>query len=170
MIKEIRAHYGISQDQLAALLQITRSQLSMAEIEQRSLPKDAFLTLVALSQAIQLPAAANKSKKKDASEKNKEFDAAIASGIVEIGYRLAKAQRQLGKMKSADANATQILANLPTLKLDSKLQGGGFLERLEYRANQMQKKNSAINQLIIETHIEGLKAELAYLKKRQAES
>lgn len=171
MIKEIRAHYGISQDRLAAFLKITRSQLSMAEIERRSLPQEAFLTLVSLSQAIHLPASTGKTrKKKDESEDKQEFDLAIARKIVDVEYRLAKAQRQLAKMKTTDANARQILANLPALKLDSKLQGPGFLDHLQHRANQMQKESNAINQVMLETEIEGLTAELAYLKKKKSRS
>ena len=166
----MREQYGISQTVLARYLNITRSQLSMAEIERRNLPTEALLTILPLLNSINQPKTRQKEDKarNESTSSKKEIGEALTGLLKDAEYKLLSAERQLAKMKISSARVKQVLAQLPALRSEPKLKGSGLLGHIEQKALKSQKESNEISQLVIESQVQGLKAQIAYLKKRTA--
>lgn len=156
-IKTIRSHFGLSQQQLAAYLDVSRCLLSLAETNRRSLPVAALLKLAALQKTAQ----ANASPLLLLPELQKKFTAQVAFEIKELQYQATVLQRKLDTMKEKYGLAMQKKMLSTALQAQQKLPGkdAAWQQLLEAEAKAVLNNNHEGIQAILQIKINCLQQE-----------
>ena len=172
IIKDIRAFYNFSQSHLASILGITRTQLSMAEIGERTLSTDAMLKLAALYTAIGNSAKRRQPKEITKRLQQQEDKAARLAKVMlaDKKYKYALLARQLNKMKLAHEHAVNLLFSLhtatPAFTFKAKDIQQQLFTKCESNALQTLQKTAKEKQLQLECKLAGLKAEIDLITER----
>ncbi|UOK41718.1 MULTISPECIES: helix-turn-helix domain-containing protein [Flavobacterium] len=117
----LRDALGLTQEETAMLLRVTKSQLAMFEIGQRDLPTKAMLKLITMHNYLQ-----NKEQEKvqhiDQKSENSKIIKLLEVEIVKNKYKQALLERELARLKS---NHQKSLSNLQLAEyLETQLEEG----------------------------------------------
>jgi transcriptional regulator with XRE-family HTH domain len=167
-IKDLRAYYGMTQQELADYLQVSRALLSLAELGQRELTGEARKKWDRLYGAMAAPAEPNLGKALKSVEENQTNTAVSeAKHRLHINqHKLMGAERALAKMQFAHNRATRILASLEALR-DSATRGEiSLFGVLAAEAAVLYNTAGENAQLKLELRIESIKAETSFLKRK----
>ena len=169
MIKEIREYYGIPQRYLAGHLGITRSHLSMAEIQHRDLKAREDQVILRLFIAIYPKNGFGKIKETEelADIQKTKLEKMVDDRLLENDYQLRLLERSLTKMKQDHLRATNIFGSLKILKANAERGDKGLVDRIERNAKELYNKTGEDSQLNLELRIQSIKAENAFLKKKK---
>lgn len=161
-IKTTRRQFGLSQQLLAAYLDVPRSLLSMAELNRRTLPAAALLKM----QALQITAPAQTPPALPEAVQ-KEFSAQITFEIKELQYRATKLQRKLDTMQTRYAQAAEKKMLAAVLQVSHKTynKDAAWQQLVEAEAKTAMKNNHAGMQALLQIKINCLQQEAAALSK-----
>lgn len=96
-LKEFRKSHGFTQDEMAALLNISRSLLAMVEKIDRSLPDEAEKKFIALQNLLSTNNFKPKGSEEYINEEMEKFKKACHSKIIDMQYAIHKLRRSLGE-------------------------------------------------------------------------
>jgi len=132
----ISALLGISQSDMAVLLQVSRSQYAMYELKERDLPLSAKIMLTALLGQVQQSKSAPKVMPVVAQQEQLKQNL-LERQLKENTYQQIKATQKLAKMEQVYNAQLQVLALVDFLKTQAtfeNLVANGFLKKLENKS------------------------------------
>ena len=146
-IKMIRLKLGLSQQQVAEWLGVSRSLVTHYEQESRSLPSHAVLRLARLEilvdkmQKEKMAGRFNAKEYRSAPERNARLQRAIKLNAAYCGRKADKLRRELGELRLAHAQTIEWLQTLEWL-LSEQEPGSESMEKewLQLQYNQALKK------------------------------
>lgn len=156
--KEIRNHYGLSQQQLAAYLNISQSYLALVETNRRSLPTAALIKLGHLEiHRIALVEAQNVAMPSMALASDENFAQLIAEKIKLLQYRAETLRRALALLQTQHSQAVlqQSLIDMPEAKKFTGRDADWLLE-VHTAATEIIPTNHPGLQALLHIEIEGL--------------
>ena len=170
MTKELRKLLGLSQAQLAEYLNISRSQVSMAESKHRDLRSSHSIEVASLVGRF---ASAKKSKSKTVSKETEKSVVqktrkVISESIVVKNHQLKSVQRKLKKMQDKNQQALEILAAFDSMKTDLLPKEKHILNLIKSNAQKLYADSSTDVQLKFEMQVRGIMAELKFLTDKKA--
>ncbi len=157
-ILEVRKYFGLSQKDLAVYLSVSESLLKKAELQQRSLPTNAFVLLAKLQETMQSKNTqlVKKHNVKNKSNNNIEFKL-LQKLRDETKIKAIKAQIQLDRIQLKQLQAINLIKMVTQLKKQPK-KAISKAEDLwhqvqEVEANKTINKNSIETRLVLEWKI-----------------
>jgi transcriptional regulator with XRE-family HTH domain len=164
----VRDFYNISQQDMANFLGITRSQLSMAEIDQRDLDRKSSAIVLRLFQgmAVELGKMGETKTAKIVKNQSTIGKGDISFWTTKTERRLKKLESKLAQMKSKHERCLSVLICLQSMREKEVENDRAFLNVLEINTKEELKKNGESSQFKMEIGISRVKGELAFLKNQ----
>ena len=163
MIKSFRQIFGLSQTYLADYLRITRSQLSMAEINQRLLPAEKMLILLKFYNIVIKSPAVPAQKDETDTPNGPEIEKLAERLLLTYKVKLYKAQRQLDKLTLTLNSSKTVLAHMHNLRAVATPDDENFIEIIYYEA-QRRKRLGEQEKVKLELQLCSLSAQINYLE------
>jgi len=168
MIKLLREQFGLSQQELADYLRVSRSYLSMAELKHRDLPFTKMEPLYRFHNILNGPAShkkpnskLNRSLKQQQDKKAKDLE----WEIIKTKKQLADLRAQLNTVKKTQEYASNILQRIDELKDGTNKIELMLIEHMELNAYKMQAATGEDKVFNMELQVHLLKTKLNFLQK-----
>ena len=170
MVKQIRQQLGLSQQALADYLGVSRSHLAMVESKRRDLhPEKNVVLLSLLTRHTPKSNLKNAAISKDISKVTAQNASAfIADSLLMKEYSLKVLQRKLKKLRDQNKRAVETLSGMQSVKQSSSSKEKFLFDAVESSALQAYSGSAADVQLKLEMQIEGITAEIRFLKSKKA--
>lgn len=179
MTKEVRLHFGLTQQEFATFLGVKRTQISMAESKFRSipLPADSLVTdLFRTMHGISLDPKRVIEKVKEGERRNllseqvQKRNAFIENRLEDIKYEIYAKNKQLDEIKTNYNNAlTSINAIDEVYARATNPNAIAAINNAFVRVGEVLQRNGLDIQLKLEMYIASIKAEAAILTKMMAD-
>jgi transcriptional regulator with XRE-family HTH domain len=156
-IKYLRTHFGLTQELLAAYLDISRSVLSMAESNKRDLTGTALLKLNELEMAL-LQIATPKDTKENIAAQQKIMQQLMEKEIKNLDYEITKQEKKLEECnkKYQQALLKTTLAGYIGAKPSLTKKDAAWLKILMGDAEAILKNNPATLQLMLQIKLKSM--------------
>ena len=166
MIREIREFYRIPQRLLADYLGISRSQLSMIEMNQRSLSAESSLNLLKFFKAISNSETTKDPEIKQSIKAQDERKKTIVKNkLQEARLRLKMAKDALARLQEEQSRTLKVMTSIFFLrKLSLTKHEESLVSLVEMDAREQQQSSGIDKQLELETEIKRIEAEIRYLE------
>lgn len=172
IIKAVREALGFTQLDLAAFLQLNRSQIALSETGRRNLPPDKMLKIIEIFNALQAASVAKSGVRtaEDLSQENRHSQPHIAQKLNDLQFKASKIRQQL-KKNSPDPSgpSTDSSRAVPPLLHPSSFPEGLFDAEWQsiILSNQRKKeeKNTNSKHLDLQLELVGIEAKIRYLEE-----
>lgn len=164
----IRQELGITQEAMATLLNIKRSQWAMYELGQRELPTSAMLLLSEMQLYLQSPQSSVSKSEFQPKIPPREKQELLAGLLLENQYRQAKLAREIEdreKKQDSHARALQFVRYLESSPQTKTIAFPGVVKIIEIRAKMGLKRHSDTHLTLLNTQQELLLQEETWLKE-----
>jgi transcriptional regulator with XRE-family HTH domain len=170
-IMALRKQYGLTQQQLADYLSVSKGLISLVEKGKRQFPLHTLVKLAQLQQPLPTEMAMAKKLEAVAQKQQLATDKALQREELDCSFQLAAAIQELHQVKEKYAQATNLLQlvahMLPTIpKGDKKTKL--WLEALEAGALQQATRYGERAQVLLQLKIEGLQQKALLISDWQA--
>lgn len=169
-VKQFREKFGFTQEEFAALLDITRPQLSMAESLSRPLPPEAEQTFIGLKLRMTVSndtAGSDTDWKAFEQEQQTEHAWLCSQQLIRMEYQLTMLRKELEELKRAEQQYRQVVDSWNSIPTSVKEQGWGTsnVTTIYNRAFARLKKCAAASQLEKQLQIKIILAGIDVLKQ-----
>ena len=173
LTKSMREFCGMSQKELADLLGISRSHLSMMDTNARditNLPPVDYDFIARIHMAINMNAGKKEALKDEkltnSLENQKENLKVLAQKRIEkIKHKIMLAEDSLSAIKAEQERSSTVIKVLPFLSENATTKYELFISCLEMEARLVQSEKGVDAQLDLESQMAGLRAEMDFLEQ-----
>ena len=168
--KGLRDSFGMSQDDMAAYLNVSRSQLNMAERDQRNLPSEALRKSAELEKFIlggtgKPSLAENEKHSQSLNEQKKNLKVFATKKIHNYRYEEQKALRALEILQVKKQQCEDLLAVLPLMREKMLPEYETYYAKIERNAYNMHMKYGLDMEIKLEAQLAALRAEMKVLEE-----
>ena len=170
--KTVREFYGMSQKELADLLEISRSHLSMMDTTDRdisNLPQTDYDFLIRLQMAINLgigkKAVKDVELTKSINNQKENLKIVAQKRMERLKYKSDIAEDALTAIKAEQERSSNAIGVIPFLREKANVKFEAFIKVLEIDSMIVQGETGVDAQLKLESQLIGLKAEMDFLEQ-----